>query len=94
MTPDMAPKPSKNEHTVRLSDGDEKMARKIAADRGLAFAEILSDAIKIGLPTLVEHQNKASIYKRTSAKAEIIDLVDGIPQAKLDEAIAYLKGMK
>ncbi len=93
MTPDMS-KPSKSEYSVRLSDGDEKLARKIAAERNIAFAEILSDAIKTGLPVLVEQQNRANIYRRTSAKAEIIDLLDSIPQSKLEEAINLLKSIK
>jgi hypothetical protein len=92
MTPDM-PKPSKIEYTVRVSQGDAENLARLAEKRGLAFAEVLSDAVKLGTPLLIEAQNKADIFKRVSAKAKIIDALDGLPQAKYDEAIALLKAL-
>jgi hypothetical protein len=47
-----------------------------------------------GLSLYSEQSNKRMINRKLTSKAEIIDLLDGIPTAKFSDAIAYLKSLK
>jgi hypothetical protein len=87
-------KPRKDEHAVRISTRHTAIARKLAESQNKAFAEILSDAVERGLNELIEADNRANIWERTSQKREIITVLDAIPQEKLAEAIELLKQLK
>jgi hypothetical protein len=47
-----------------------------------------------GLAAVAEQSNKRMINKKLRSKAEIVDLLEDLPTAKFDEAIALLKGLK
>lgn len=86
-------KPKKQEHTVRLSDHHTAIAQRLAQSESRPFAEILTDSCVIGLDALVERNNRANIWQKTSSKAAIAGLLDQIPADKLDEVIQALRQM-
>lgn len=85
--------PPKGVFEVRLSAPDEATLRRIADERELPFAEILSDAVKLGINSMVTAQYHVVLHRKIGLKARFADALDRVPSSKLEEAIAYLKSL-
>ena len=58
--------PGKHAMTINLIDRDVDLARQIAAARGVSTAGVLRDAIRLGLPLLIERE--ADMLGKAEAK--------------------------
>ena len=87
-------KPAKKLVEARVGTADDDAARKLAEKKGIAIADVYSQAIERGLPILIEEDNKLNWWHASSAKAEIRNLLDSLPEGKLTAAIAQLEALK
>ena len=87
-------KPVKKLIEARVGVADDEAARKLAEKKSIAIADVYSQAIERGLPILIEEDNKLNWWHASSAKAEIRNLLDSLPEEKLTAAIAQLEALK
>lgn len=91
ITPDEMTKPRREEHTVRLSSYESDNARRLAAKQERAFADVLSEAVRIGLDVLIERDTRVNVWTKTNLKAELASLLAQLPEDALAQAIHTLK---
>lgn len=91
ITPDEMTKPRREEHTVRLTSYESDNARRLAAKQERAFADLLSEAVRIGLDVLIERDTRVNVWTKTNLKAELAALLSQLPEDKVEQAINSLK---
>ena len=89
----MAAKPVKKLIEARVGAADDEAAKKLAEKKRIAIADVYSQAIERGLPILIEEDNKLNWWQQASTRLEFIKVLESVPPARLDEAIALLRGM-
>jgi hypothetical protein len=77
MAPDPVSKPKKDEHTVRLTSTYTEVAKELADDLGMAFAELLTKACERGLNEMIEEDNKRLLRQKLKRRLAGENLADG-----------------
>ena len=76
MAPDNAPKPRKDEHTVRLTSAYTQIAESLAKDLDMAFAEVLTKACERGLDEMIERHTKQLVREKLKRRMQNMDAED------------------
>lgn len=91
---EVAGKPSKIKIEARVSATDDDAARKLAAKKEIAIADVYSQAIERGLPLLIEEDNSRDHWLKNLEKSEIKSLTENLSEEQLRQAIEFLKGLQ
>lgn len=86
-------KPAKKLIEARVGSADDDAARKLAEKKGIAVADVYSQAVERGLPILIEEDNKLSWWLEASTRSEFIKVLESIPKERMNEAITLLKDL-
>lgn len=87
-TPNMA------EIKFSVPPGLLNLATELSEDDEVPLATFNRECWKLGLAQMVRQNNDRLTNRRMKLGAKLAELVEEIPQEKVEEAIAYLKGLK
>lgn len=80
-------KPKKERYEVGLSDEEAILIREIAAAENRAFAEVLGEIIRLGLPIKLDSLAKAAAWRKTQKRDRLYQRLTQLSESEIDQVL-------
>lgn len=80
-------KPKKERYEVGLSDEEAGLIREIATSENRAFAEVLGEIVRLGLPIKLDSLAKAAAWRKTQKRDRLYQRLTQLSESEIDRIL-------
>ena len=80
-------KPRKERFEVGLTEDEARLVKEIADSEGKAFAELLGELVRLGLPVKLEALNKAAVWRKIGKRDKLYQRLTALSEDEIDQLL-------